>query len=208
MTHKACSPDCAEILAGRDREKKARQATRAQKAKLKRRADWMREAQTAFNKFVRERDRIAGYRCISSGSVLDWTGNKVDAGHFRSIGAAPHLRFNEDNCHAQSKQDNRYLAGNAVDYRIGLIARIGIARVEALESDNAVKKFSVEELKTIKEQYRMKLKELRDETNDRNHERTGSGGGDQPHHEQLASDGGERASDGGEVLRAQGHALA
>jgi hypothetical protein len=64
-------------------------------------------------------------------------GTTSDAGHYRSSRAVlAHLRFNEDNCHAQSKKENRYNSGNAVDYRIGLIARIGLERVEALESDD------------------------------------------------------------------------
>ena len=130
------------------------------KLKLKTRSDWIKEAQIAFNAFIRLRDQLAGYDCISSGKPLDWSGNNVDAGHYRSRGSAPHLRFNEDNCHAQSKQDNRYGSGNAVDYRIGLIARIGLARVEALEADNTPRKLTIEELKAIKAEYKQKLKEL------------------------------------------------
>ncbi len=131
---------------------------------MKSRADHLREAQQAFNAFIRERDRLAGYPCISSGRPLDWNGNAVDAGHYRSTGAAPHLRFDERNCHAQSKQENRYLSGNAADYRIGLIARIGLAAVEALEADNTVRKYTVEDLKQIKATYRAKLLELKKRT--------------------------------------------
>ena len=130
------------------------------KLKLKTRGEWIKEAQAVFNAFIRARDQLAGHACISSGRPLDWSGNNVDAGHYRSRGSAPHLRFNEDNCHAQSKQDNRYGSGNAVDYRIGLIARIGLARVEALEADNTPRKLTIEELKAIKAEYKQKLKEL------------------------------------------------
>ena len=130
------------------------------KLKLKTRGEWIKEAQAVFNAFIRTRDQLAGRSCISSGRPLDWSGNNVDAGHYRSRGSAPHLRFNEDNCHAQSKQDNRYGSGNAVDYRIGLIARIGLARVEALESDNTPRKWTIEELKAIKSEYKQKIKEL------------------------------------------------
>jgi hypothetical protein len=129
--------------------------------KLKTRSQWIKEVQVEFNKFIRLRDQLAGHNCISSGRVLDWSGNAVDAGHYRSIGSAPHLRFNEDNCHAQSKHDNQYKSGNAVDYRIGLIARIGLEAVEALEADNEPRKYSIEELKAIKALYVAKLKELR-----------------------------------------------
>ncbi|HHN2094134.1 TPA: recombination protein NinG [Pseudomonas aeruginosa] len=165
---KVCSPACA--FAVKDKHaKRARKAIadrerreiKVRKEKLKSRADHLREAQQAFNEFIRWRDRIAGHVCISSGLPLDWSGNQTDAGHYRSTGAAPHLRFNENNCHAQRKLDNRYLSGNAVDYRVGLIARIGLAAVEELEADNSVRKYTVEDLKAIKAHYRAKVRELK-----------------------------------------------
>lgn len=164
--------DAQEAKALRAQAKKVRADKKAErveirerKANLKRIPDLIRDADKAFAAFTRERDRQAGYDCISSGRPLDWSGNAVDAGHFRSRGAASHLRYNEDNCHAQSKHDNQYKAGNISAYRIRLIDRIGIARVEALEADNTPHKWTREELIAIKEKYRQKLKELRVSTN-------------------------------------------
>ncbi len=163
-----CGLRCAQSYAWREKTKtevakaKAeRKEIRAKRESIKTRAQWMREAQVAFNKFIRLRDQIAGHACISSGQPLDWSGNNVDAGHYRSTGSAPHLRFDERNCHAQSKKDNRYLSGNAVDYRIGLIARIGLESVELLEADQTPRKYTIIELKAIKAHYVSKLKELR-----------------------------------------------
>ncbi|MCS7668160.1 recombination protein NinG, partial [Pseudomonas aeruginosa] len=48
-----------------------------------------------------------------------------------------------------------------VDYRVGLIARIGLAAVEELEADNSVRKYTVEDLKAIKAHYRAKVRELK-----------------------------------------------
>lgn len=138
-----------------------RKEVKAQKEKLKSRGEHMRETQIAFNAYIRLRDQIAGHACISSGKPLDWSGNAVDAGHYRSVGSAPHLRFDERNCHAQSKQDNRFLSGNAVDYRIGLIARIGLEAVDALEADQSVRKYTVDDLKAIKAHYRALTRELK-----------------------------------------------
>jgi hypothetical protein len=138
-----------------------RKEVKAQKEKLKSRGEHMRETQIAFNAYIRLRDQIAGHACISSGKPLDWSGNAVDAGHYRSVGSAPHLRFDERNCHAQSKQDNRFLSGNAVDYRIGLIARIGLEAVDALEADQSVRKYTVDDLKAIKAHYRALARELK-----------------------------------------------
>lgn len=153
MTHKCCNPECAQALVALEKARKDRKERQEGLAKLKRRADYLKEAQVAFNAWIRCRDRLAGYPCISSGRPLDWSGNAVDAGHYRSTGSAPHLRFNEDNVHAQSKHDNQYLAGNAVDYRIQLVKRIGLARVEALESDDTPRKWTVEQLIEIKKHY-------------------------------------------------------
>ncbi|WP_044274841.1 recombination protein NinG [Pseudomonas fluorescens] len=163
-----CSPKCAlaavEVQKGKARKSLAladRREIKVRKEKLKSRGDHMREAQQAFNEYIRARDQAAGHLCISSGKPLDWSGNAVDAGHYRSVGSAPHLRFDERNCHAQSKQDNRFLSGNAVDYRIGLIARIGQEAVDALESDQSVRKYTVDEIKAIKATYRAKTRELK-----------------------------------------------
>jgi hypothetical protein len=148
-------------IAGKALAEVGRRDIKVRKEKLKSRGDHMREAQQAFNEYIRTRDQAAGHLCISSSKPLDWSGNAVDAGHYRSVGSAPHLRFDERNCHAQSKQDNRFLSGNAVDYRIGLIARIGQEAVDALEADQSVRKYTVEEIKGIKTYYRAKTRELK-----------------------------------------------
>ena len=130
---------------------------------IKPRGKLIAEADRAFCAYIRFRDQLAGYLCISSGKPLDWSGNNVDAGHYRSRGSASHLRYDERNCHAQSKHDNRYISGNAVDYRIGLIARIGLAEVEALEADQKPRKYSNYDLIAIKAKYVAKLKALKAE---------------------------------------------
>jgi hypothetical protein len=141
--------------------RRERRESREAKQRLKTKGDHLREAQAAFNEFIRWRDRIAGHPCISSGKPLDWSANAVDAGHYRSRGSAPHLRFDERNCHAQSKQDNRFLSGNVVDYRINLIKRIGLEAVEALESDQSERHYTIEDLKDIKAKYRAMTRELK-----------------------------------------------
>ena len=161
MMHKVCSPECGLELARIERERADKADTRVRLAKLKTRSDWIKSAQHAFNAYIRMRDQVAGHPCISSGKPLDWSGNAVDAGHYRSTGSAPHLRFNENNCHAQSKHDNRYLAGNAVEYRLGLIRRIGLLALRDLEADNTPRKYSIDDLKAIEAHYKAKLKELK-----------------------------------------------
>ena len=170
-----CSIDCETELAIRllDKRKRAdakqvRSIDKERKEKLKTLHDWIAEAQVVFNKFIRLRDD--GLPCICcaddivtnrNGEIIGWiSGGEFDAGHYRSRGSAGHLRFNEDNCHKQKKQCNRWGAGRAVDYRIGLIQRIGLERVEALEANNTPHKWTVDELKEIIKIYRCKIKEL------------------------------------------------
>lgn len=160
MGQVACSPKCALELAAQQREKRAKADYKVRKEAIKTRSDWMKEAQHAFNAFIRARD--AGKPCICCGQPLDSdrVGGGFDCGHYRSVGSAPHLRFDERNAHGQTKQCNRYGAGRAVDYRIGLIPRIGLEAVEALEADQTTRKWTVDELKAIKATFKQKLKDL------------------------------------------------
>jgi hypothetical protein len=120
------------------------------KERLKPRSDRMREAQSSFNRYIRARDM--GKPCICCGrSQGDLKiGGAVDAGHYRSRGSAPGLKFNVFNCHSQLAYCNRYLSGNVVSYRARLIEKIGLDRVERLESDNSPKKFDAEYLDRVK----------------------------------------------------------
>ena len=119
------------------------------KEKLKTVGDYVKEAQVAVNKYIRARDRHKP--CVSCGSMPDdKIGGAFDAGHYRSRGSASHLRFNLLNIHKQCVKCNRFKSGNAVDYRIELIRRIGLENVENLENDNEPRKFTIEYLKRLK----------------------------------------------------------
>jgi len=154
-----CNPQCAiEYSRNKnrtEREKKQRAKTRTARELLKTRSDHLKDAQKAFNAYIRQRDALEP--CISCGRS---TGCKVNAGHYRSVGAAPHLRFNEENCHLQCEKCNSFLSGNIVEYRPNLIEKIGIDRVEALENNNEPAKLSIDDIKAIRKEYKNKAKEL------------------------------------------------
>jgi hypothetical protein len=157
-----CSIRCARI--------KAKQKIRADKASLRKRKEALKthpqlvkEAQRAFNRYIRERDKYQP--CICCDKPATPTANEWDAGHYRSCGGAPHLRFNEKNCHKQSKHCNRYLFGNYSNYRAGLIKRIGLDAVLELEHDNTVRKYSKDELREIKREYNRRYIEARNRNN-------------------------------------------
>lgn len=161
MGQVVCRPACAM--------KKVRQEKVAERAKVRTRKEaiktipvLIKEAQREFNAYIRARD--AHQPCISCGAAPpDLSGLHAgrDAGHYRSVGSAAHLRYHEDNVHAQCVHCNQWGAGRAVDYRIGLIARIGEARVVALETNNTVRKWQPDELRAIRDTYKAKLKELK-----------------------------------------------
>ena len=166
---KVCGWQCAAVLALKDHAKrdakeaaKERAADRVKREAMKRLPELIAETQRTFNAYIRERDK--GKPCICCGQALHSgeIGGAFDCGHYRSTGSAAHLRFDERNAHGQRKQCNRYGAGRAVDYRIGLIARIGREAVEALESDNAIRRWTRDELRALKATYAAKLRELKE----------------------------------------------
>ena len=141
-------------------EKEQRQKDHIRKEALKTAGDYTKEAQASINKYVRIRDKSKS--CVSCGSSPNddnlITGTRWDAGHYRSRGSASHLRFNLNNIHKQCVKCNRFNSGNAVDYRIKLIDRIGLEKVEKLESDNEPRKFTIEYLKRIKRIFNKKAR--------------------------------------------------
>lgn len=160
-----CSLKCALAFAkSKKAEKHARLALRVEKRerkeKLKRPKEHEDDAQRAFNAFIRERD--IAEPCICCGRWPKTPSNhQWDAGHYRTTAAASQLRFDEDNCHKQLVSCNRGKSGNAVEYRLRLVAKIGPERVEALEHDSRIVRRSVDELKAIRKVYQVKLRELR-----------------------------------------------
>jgi predicted RNA-binding Zn-ribbon protein involved in translation (DUF1610 family) len=154
-----CSPECGlELARARQGREKAKEVS-GRRLALKTRSDWLREAQAAFNGYIRARDR--GKPCICCGGTGNgWSrGGEWDAGHYRSVGSAPHLRFDERNCHAQLKRCNRY-GFDPVGYRAGLISRIGLAAVEALERDQEPRRYTVENLREIAKEYRRRTRNI------------------------------------------------
>lgn len=160
-----CSPKCGLALATIQRKKKEaqlsredRKNTRERREKLKSRADYIREAQTEVNAYVRLRDAHLG--CVSCDKPATWQG-QWHASHFRSVGSSPHLRFDMRNIHKACSVCNNHLSGNIHGYRPKLIERIGLEAVEALECDQAPRHYTVDDLKAIAKDYRAKVRELK-----------------------------------------------
>ncbi|WP_455647942.1 recombination protein NinG [Lonepinella koalarum] len=164
---KVCSVACAMQFAKEQAEKekikqqKAREKAERAKIKqvrenLKSRADWLKDLQKVFNQFIRLRDK--DLPCISCGRFHQ---GQWHAGHYRTTKACPELRFNEDNCHKQCQPCNTYLSGNITEYRINLVQKIGLERVEWLErKDHKPLKLTIPEIKELIRVYKAKCKEL------------------------------------------------
>lgn len=155
MTHKCCSPACAEQHVLVEKARHDRKERQQGLIALKTRTQWLREAQAAFNAFIRARDH--DQPCVSCGRFHD---GSYDAGHYRSIGAQPALRFDETNVHKQCVPCNQHKGGNVVEYRIRLIRKIGREGVELLEIEHEPAKYTIEDAQRIKVIYKAKLKAL------------------------------------------------
>lgn len=152
----------ARVKAAKVRAAKDKRETRAKLEKFKKRGEWIEEAQRAFNLWVRTRD--AGQPCICCGKPFEpqKPGGSMDAGHYISRGAAPHLRFDERNVFGQRKNCNRPGGATRAAFRAGVVARIGLEAVEALEADQSSPKWSIDDLKQIKATYTAKAKALKE----------------------------------------------
>ena len=152
-----CSPICA-IKLGKASKAADKVALKKRKEAIKSRADWQAEAQTAVNAFVRARDHLLP--CISCGRMHE---GQWHAGHYRSRGAAKHLALDPANLFKQCAPCNVHLHGNLIAYRLGFIARAGLAAVEAIEADNTPRHHSIDDLKAIKADYTARTKQLKRE---------------------------------------------
>ncbi|SEC25677.1 Bacteriophage Lambda NinG protein [Pseudomonas saponiphila] len=180
---KVCSWACGLAIKDVNQEKARkslalieRKEIQVRKEALKSRTDHLKDAEKAVRDYRRTYELSIGSGCISCGesqeSILaaqGWkTGGAFDAGHFLGKGARPELRLEPTNiwlqcksCNAGSSKYARKGITVSQGFRDGLIARIGLEAVEALEADHAPRKHETEQLKAITAEYRTKLKELK-----------------------------------------------
>ena len=161
---KVCSPVCAMKVARQVVDKAEKKETKLKLDAMQTKPQLVKKAQTAFNAYIRARDK--GKTCISCDTPLGNKPNSYDAGHFRSVGSAAHMRFVEDQVHGQCKKCNRYLAGNVVEYRKRLLERIGLERLEQIENDNVLRKYTKEALIEIARYYNEQARQLNKESLD------------------------------------------
>ncbi|MEE8043593.1 MAG: recombination protein NinG [Thermodesulfobacteriota bacterium] len=158
---KVCSPKCALALVEKDKAKRWRKKKLQYRKDNKKISEWIKEAQVSINTYVRLRDHDKP--CISCNGYRtdnNLTGSNWHAGHYRSTGSAPHLRFNLINIRKQCAHCNNYLSGNIVEYRKNLLQLIGPEKLEALETNNAYRKFTREYCERVKRIFNKKARIL------------------------------------------------
>lgn len=147
---------CGLERAEKAKERKERKELREAKERIKARPELAREAQISFNAYIRERDK--DLPCISCGRHHQ---GQYHAGHYRTVGANPELRFEELNVWKQCAPCNNHKSGDIVNYRINLVKRIGQEAVEWLEGPHEPKRYTADQLREIKREYSRKAKELK-----------------------------------------------
>lgn len=154
--HKYCLKDeCIRAFVAETKEKMWKQTKTRMKEDLKTTQDWLKEAQTIFNKYIRLRDM--GLLCISCNTIP----KKKNAGHYFSSGGHSNVRFDEDNVHLQCEHCNTYLSGNLLNYQIGIEKRIGAEKLIELQGKaHLEKRWTVDELKEIIKEYKTKVRQL------------------------------------------------
>lgn len=157
-------------------EQRERREIQVRKESLRSYGSYVQEAEKSVRDYRRTFEISIGSGCMSCGKSQEeivaaqgWkTGGAFDAGHFLGKGARPELRLLEQNIWLQCKNCNSgsYMHARkghtvAEGFRLGLIERIGLEAVEALEADHRPRKYTVDELKQITAHYRALLRDLK-----------------------------------------------
>ena len=153
-----CMVAFAKNVAEKAITKKKKAQTKVLREKLKTLTDYENEAKKEFQKYIRKRDE--NLPCVSCGTFQTdiW-----DGGHFKKAELYSGVIFDEMNCHRQCRKCNRFLGGNELNYREGLVKRYGIDYVLEIEERSLRlkrHKYSKEDLIGLKNLYKEKIKHL------------------------------------------------
>ena len=79
----------------------------------------------------------------------------MHAGHYKTVGAQPALRFHWANISKQCAKCNNFLSASLDTYRPELVRRVGEQIVEYLEKDHYPMKLTIEDLDDIYHWFKM-----------------------------------------------------
>ena len=151
-----CQKDeCIRVFVEKTKEKAWKEKKQKMQQELETVQDYIKMTQIIFNKYIRLRDK--GQVCISCQKKP----LKENAGHYFNANNHWNVRFNELNVHLQCEHCNTYLSGNLIEYRKGLINKIGEEQLTLLEAEgHKTRKFTKDELKEIINIYKKKIKDI------------------------------------------------
>lgn len=151
-----CSPECALTYNSQEEVENRYQVMKEESKPI---SLVLFQTKQMFQKWVRLRD--VKFTCISCGTKES---KQWDGGHYFNAENYQGLTFNPDNVHKQCAYCNDHLKGNVLEYRKGLIKRIGIERVQYLDrlshEANGVE-FSKKVLVEIRLKYKQEIKILK-----------------------------------------------
>jgi hypothetical protein len=152
-----CAIEYSKILKANKEKLEWKKTKTILKDKLKTLTQFEAEAKKAFQKWIRLRDK--DLPCIS---CTTFETDLFDGGHFKKAEIYSGVIFNEMNCHKQCRKCNRFLGGNELMYREGLVKRYGeqtVIELEQLANDTRQFKWSREQLIAKKLKYELLIKE-------------------------------------------------
>lgn len=153
-----CSPVCGIKYTHQQKTRKEKERTKQMRKSWNLPKTTPKElAQIAFNAYIRQRDK--NDPCISCGAKKA----KWDAGHYRTVAAAPQLRFHPLNCHKQCSVCNQHKSGELIEYRKNLVKKIGEDKVQWLEQNNASRRYRDSDYHRIARIYRYKAKRIKND---------------------------------------------
>lgn len=120
--------------------------------------------QKAFNWMIRALDAFRG--CVSCGKPSG--SYTLTAGHFRTVGSHPELRFDPRNCHGQCSgcnkgQQRKYKGDNATTrqkFEAELFHRYGQALLDYINGPHQAKQYTCDELKTMRAEFAAEARRL------------------------------------------------
>ena len=155
-----CDIECATKYAFKNKEKGRKIKHKEQKKEYNanKLSTRKRAAKEACHAYIRTRDKDKP--CICCGEPL---GDDYHAGHFLESGNNPQIRYDEDNIHGQRAYCNTFKGGDSGFYRVNLIEKIGLDRVERLEQmKGGTVKRTADDYRDIEQRYKFMLERLAD----------------------------------------------
>jgi hypothetical protein len=122
----------------------------------------IKKALDLFSQYYKLRAASEGrLYCFTCGAPLQLHTSNCQLGHYLSRGGYSAMTFEPDNCRLQCFRCNIHLKGNIVEFRIKLVAEIGIEKVEFMEANrHSQMKWSRSQLHELIDQFSQAIKEL------------------------------------------------